>query len=166
MSFALLSRLAREQPLRMLLVNAGEPDSLAWSGLVQPLRLAQRILNGSFQLDLITPSQAAAMAGDWQLALLVADERSARPAEAELRAVIERCREAAYWGGVGAGVAEWSSSPGSGRSIPRRRPAEGRDASPSGCCAPSFQPTRPNRQTGGAGRHTRRRARWSATRRP
>jgi transcriptional regulator GlxA family with amidase domain len=104
MSFAQLSRLTREQPLRMLLVNAGEPDSLAWSGLVQPLRLAQRILNGNFQLDVMTPSQVAGIGGDWQLALLVADEAAARPADAELRAVIERCREAEYWGGVGAGV--------------------------------------------------------------
>jgi hypothetical protein len=63
MSFAQLSRLTREQPLRMLLVNAGEPDSLAWSGLAQPLRLAQRILNGSFQLDVMTPALAAT--GNW-----------------------------------------------------------------------------------------------------
>ncbi len=78
----------------MLLVNAGEPDSLAWSGLVQPLRLAQRILHGGFQLDVMSPSQAAAAGGDWQLALLVADEGAARLADAELRAVIERCRSA------------------------------------------------------------------------
>ena len=35
-----LSRLAQERPLRVLLVNAGEPDALTWSALVQPLRLA------------------------------------------------------------------------------------------------------------------------------
>ncbi|MGW8394962.1 GlxA family transcriptional regulator [Pseudoduganella sp. HUAS MS19] len=104
MSFAQLSRLTREQPLRVLLVNAGEPDSLAWSGLAQPLRLAQRILHGSFLLDVATPPQVAGMAGDWHLALLVADEAAARPADGELRAVIERCRAAQYWGGVGAGV--------------------------------------------------------------
>jgi transcriptional regulator GlxA family with amidase domain len=104
MSFAQLSRLTREQPLRMLLVNAGEPDSLAWSGLVQPLRLAQRILGSAFQLDVMTPAQAANAAGDWALALLVADEGAARPADAELRAAIECCRQAEYWGGVGAGV--------------------------------------------------------------
>src|SRR6185369_8453578 len=104
MSFAQLSRLTQERPLRMLLVNAGEPDSLAWSGLVQPLRLAQRILNGGFQLEVVNPSQAAGVAGDWQLALLVADEGAVRLADAELRAVIERCRSAEYWGGVGAGV--------------------------------------------------------------
>ena len=88
----------------MLLVNAGEPDSLSWSGLLQPLRLAQRLLKDSFVLDVLTPSQVAAATGGWQLALLVGDEGQQRPAEAELRAVIERCREAQFWGGVGAGV--------------------------------------------------------------
>lgn len=104
MSFAQLSRLTQVQPLRVLLVNAGEPDNLAWSGLVQPLRLAQRILNGAFQLDVLAPAQVASAAGGWQLALLVADEGTPRPADAELRSVIERCREADFWGGVGAGV--------------------------------------------------------------
>lgn len=104
MSFDQLSRLTQVQPLRVLLVNAGEPDNLAWSGLVQPLRLAQRILNGAFQLDVLAPAQVASAAGGWQLALLVADEGTPRPADAELRSVIERCREAEFWGGVGAGV--------------------------------------------------------------
>ena len=39
-----LSRLAQERPLRVLLVHAGEPDALTWSGLVQPLRLAAKVL--------------------------------------------------------------------------------------------------------------------------
>ncbi|WP_308622133.1 hypothetical protein [Massilia sp. Se16.2.3] len=39
-----LSLLAQERPLRVLLVNAGEPDTLTWSGLVQPLRMAAKIL--------------------------------------------------------------------------------------------------------------------------
>jgi transcriptional regulator GlxA family with amidase domain len=104
MSFAQLSRLTRTQPLRVLLVQAGEPDNLAWSGLVQPLRLAQRILPGAFELDVLAPDQVARAAGGWQLALLVADEGAPRPPDAQLRAVLERCREAEYWGGVGAGV--------------------------------------------------------------
>ena len=35
-----LSLLTQERLLRVLLVNAGEPDALTWSGLYQPLRLA------------------------------------------------------------------------------------------------------------------------------
>ncbi|XLZ69152.1 helix-turn-helix domain-containing protein [Massilia sp. SR12] len=104
MSFAQLSRLTQAQPLRVLLVNAGEPDNLAWCGLVQPMRLAQRILNGAFQLDVLAPAQVAGAAGGWQLALLVADEGTPRLPAAQLRTVIERCREADFWGGVGAGV--------------------------------------------------------------
>ncbi|GGC14650.1 GlxA family transcriptional regulator [Pseudoduganella buxea] len=105
MSFADLTRLAREQPLRVLLVDAGDTDSLSWSGLVQPLRLAQRLLGQDFVLDVRTLEQAAsAHDGDWHVALLVADEHLPRPAAPMLRAVIERCRQAAYWGGVGGAV--------------------------------------------------------------
>ncbi|SFV06422.1 GlxA family transcriptional regulator [Pseudoduganella namucuonensis] len=110
--FAHLSILAREQPLRVLLVNAGEADTLTWAGLAQPLRLAARLLGGRLQLDVRTPRQAADGAADgladhagaWHLALLVADETQAALPPPLIRAVIERCRAAPYWGGVGAGV--------------------------------------------------------------
>lgn len=105
MSFATLSRLAQEQPLRVLLVNAGEADTLTWAGLVQPLRLAARIKAPHLQLDTVTPAQLAAIpCASWHIALLVADETQARLPQQEQRAVIERCRAAQYWGGVGAGV--------------------------------------------------------------
>jgi transcriptional regulator GlxA family with amidase domain len=103
MSFADLTRLAQESPLRLLLVNAGEADSLSWSGLAQPLRLAQRLAAGC-QLDILTPEQLAASTGSWQLALLVADEQATRLAPELARAVIERLRSSEYWGGVGAAV--------------------------------------------------------------
>jgi transcriptional regulator GlxA family with amidase domain len=103
MSFADLTRLAQESPLRLLLVNAGEADSLSWSGLAQPLRLAQRLAPGC-QLDILTPEQLAASTGSWQLALLVADEQAPRLAPELARAVIERLRSSEYWGGVGAAV--------------------------------------------------------------
>jgi len=104
MSFDQLSRLHTGQPLRVLLVNAGEPDSLTWSGLVQPLRLAQRILKNTFELAVRTPAQAVSEAGEWHLALLVADEQQAPLPEDLARAVVARCRAAEFWGGVGGGV--------------------------------------------------------------
>lgn len=105
MSFADLNRLPRQAPLRMLLVNAGEGDCLSWAGLVQPLRVAQRLLGGDFKLDVRTIEQAVQdVDNGWHVALLVADEHLPRPAETLLRAAIERCRGATYWGGVGAAV--------------------------------------------------------------
>lgn len=105
MPFSDLSRLSQEQPLRVLLVNAGEADTLTWAGLVQPLRLAARSVGPQFQLDIRTPQElAAGPCGGWQLALLVADEQQEAPPPAQLRAVVERLRAAPYWGGVGAGV--------------------------------------------------------------
>lgn len=105
MSFDNLSRIAQERPLRILLVNAGEADAITWAGLVQPLRLAAATLGrAQLQLEVLTPEQTALAQPSWHLALLVADETQTRPRPELLRAVIERCRSAAYWGGVGAGV--------------------------------------------------------------
>nr|WP_315256129.1 helix-turn-helix domain-containing protein [uncultured Duganella sp.] len=105
MSFAHLSSLARQQPLRLLLINAGEVDALSWAGLVQPLRLAAaQVGRDALQLQTMTPAQVVLAQPGWDIALLVADEQQA-PLPPELaRAVIERCRSASYWGGVGAGV--------------------------------------------------------------
>ena len=105
MSFANLSRIGLDKPLRLLLVHAGDAESITWAGLVQPLRLCARALGpDALQLDVRTPEQVAAQGGNWHIALLVADETEA-PLRAELcRAVIERCRSAPFWGGVGAAV--------------------------------------------------------------
>ena len=81
-----LSRLAQDAPLRVLLVNAGEPDSLTWSGLAQPLRLAARLLGPQrvhvdvLRADQFTGEFAGNLGSLWHLVLLVADE-----AEAALR---------------------------------------------------------------------------------
>lgn len=105
MSFANLSGLARQKPLRLLLVNAGEADAITWAGLVQPLRMAAAILGrDAFQLETMTPAQVVLAQPGWHLALLVADESDRTLAPELARAVIERCRTADYWGGVGAGV--------------------------------------------------------------
>jgi transcriptional regulator GlxA family with amidase domain len=101
-----LSHLAQERPLRILLVNAGEPDALTWSGLVQPLRLAARILGaGRLQVDVRSPDQfVGEPVRPWHLVLLVADETAAAFKPANSRMLIEYCRSAPFWGGVGAGV--------------------------------------------------------------
>ena len=109
MSFANLSGLARQRPLRVLLVNAGEADAITWAGLVQPLRMAAAMLGrDAFQLETMTPAQVVLAQPSWHsglhLALLVADESERTLAPELARAVIDRCRTAQYWGGVGAGV--------------------------------------------------------------
>lgn len=101
-----LSRLAQERPLRVLLVNAGEPDALTWSALVQPLRLAAKLMGPErLHVDVRSPDK---FAGDaqrhWHLVLLVADEAEAALKPANCRTLIDRCRAAPFWGGVGAGV--------------------------------------------------------------
>lgn len=101
-----LAALAAERPLRILLLNAGEPDSLSWSGLVQPLRLAAKLLGPSrLHVDVVSPDKFIAGAlQHWQLVLLVADDTEAARKPANLRQVMERVRAAGVWGGVGAGV--------------------------------------------------------------
>jgi transcriptional regulator GlxA family with amidase domain len=101
-----LSTLAQERPLRILLVNAGEPDALTWSGLVQPLRQAAKILGPDrLHVDVRSPDKLTSDAQrHWHLVLLAADEAQAGLKPANLRALVERCRAAPFWGGVGAGV--------------------------------------------------------------
>jgi AraC family transcriptional regulator, L-arginine-responsive activator len=101
-----LSRLAQEAPLRVLLVNAGEPDSLTWSGLVQPLRLAAKLLGPErLHVDVRSPDKFAGEAQHhWHLVLLVADEAETGLRPANMRALAAHCRNATCWGGVGAAV--------------------------------------------------------------
>jgi len=117
MQHAELSALAREAPLRILLLNAGEPDSLTWSGLVQPLRLAAKLLGPErLHVDVRSPDKFVGEAQRyWHLVLLVADEAEAGLRPANLRNLAGRCRAAPWWGGVGAGVlwlAEAGALPG------------------------------------------------------
>lgn len=101
-----LAVLARERPLRIVLVNAGEPDTLTWSGLYQPLRLAAKVLGPErLHVDVRSPDKFTGDPGrHWHLVLLAADESEAALRPANSRALIERCRAAPFWGGVGAGV--------------------------------------------------------------
>jgi transcriptional regulator GlxA family with amidase domain len=87
-------------------VNAGEPDSLTWAGIVQPLRLAVKMVGPErLIVDVRSPDK---FAGDsqrhWHLVLLVADEAEAGLRPANMRLLSQRCRAAPCWGGVGAGV--------------------------------------------------------------
>ena len=106
MPFTDLSRIGLDKPLRILLINAGETDTLTWAGLVQPLRLcASQLGPETLRLDIRTPAQLdGAAGGRWHLALLVADETQAAPEPGLCRALIALCRSAPLWGGVGAGV--------------------------------------------------------------
>ncbi|MEO7497650.1 MAG: helix-turn-helix domain-containing protein [Massilia sp.] len=104
MPLAKLSRLAQEGPLRVLLVNAGAPDALTWSGLAQVLRLAAGLLGGERLLLDVRRPEALSAGGDWHLALLVADQDEAAQKPPNTAFLVELCRRAPYWGGVGAGV--------------------------------------------------------------
>jgi transcriptional regulator GlxA family with amidase domain len=106
MQHAELAPLAQEKPLRVLLVNAGEPDTLTWSGLVQPLRLAAKIVGPErLHVDVRSPDKFTSEAQrHWHLVLLVADEAQAGLKPANMRVLAGRIRSAPYWGGVGAGV--------------------------------------------------------------
>lgn len=101
-----IARLAHEKPLRVLLIDAGEPDTLSWAGLYQPLRLAAKLL-GPDKLHVDVRSPDKFIAGDqrhWHVVLLVADEAQAGLKPGNVRKLIDRCRAAPVWGGVGAGV--------------------------------------------------------------
>nr|WP_279158608.1 helix-turn-helix domain-containing protein [Pseudomonas corrugata] len=90
----------------MLLINAGEPDTLTWAGLYQPLRLAAKVLGPErLHVDVRSPDKFTDDAArHWHVILLVADEAQAALKPANSRVLIERCRSAPWWGGVGAGV--------------------------------------------------------------
>ena len=92
MAFDELARLAQEQPLRVLLIHAGEDDALTWSGLVQPWRLAAKLLGPErLHVDVRGADKFAQdPARHWHLVLLVADEAAAALRPASLRLVIER----------------------------------------------------------------------------
>ena len=101
-----LATLAQERPLRIVLVNAGEPDTLTWSGLYQPLRLAAKVLGPErLHVDVRSPDKFTADPGrHWHLVLLCADESEAALRPANSRVLIDRCRAAPFWGALGAGV--------------------------------------------------------------
>jgi AraC family transcriptional regulator, L-arginine-responsive activator len=109
MPFSDLSRLAQEAPLRILLIGAGEALSVTVAGLVQPLRLAAKKLGPArLQVELEGAEGLADAERSHRRAahivLLAADVGSDAWPPALLRKMIDRCRDAQFWGGVGAPV--------------------------------------------------------------
>jgi transcriptional regulator GlxA family with amidase domain len=108
MPFSALSSLALAAPLRILLINADADQTLGLAGLVQPLRLAARILGAArLQIELCSLEQVLAAqfdASGWGLALLVADEATPALRNDQITLLIARCRQAQSWGAVGAAV--------------------------------------------------------------
>ena len=86
-----LFRLAQEKPLRVLLIHAGEPDSLSWAGLYQPLKLAAKLLGpDKLHVDVRSPDKFPTdTQRHWHLVLLVADEAQAALKPGNIRVVIE-----------------------------------------------------------------------------
>ncbi|HYD96822.1 MAG TPA: helix-turn-helix domain-containing protein [Noviherbaspirillum sp.] len=109
MPFSSLSRLGQEAPLRILLVDAGSGLSVAAAGVVQPWRLAARLLGPQRLQVEVLPLQRVLDGGPGQsarphLALALADEEYRPLPQPQLRALVECCQRAALWGGVGAAV--------------------------------------------------------------
>lgn len=106
MPLSSLAYLAREAPLRILLLDAGTGVSISLAGVVQPLRLAARLLGPErLQVELLPldgmPGSAAPCS---HLALLVADEDAGMPPVSRCRSLADICLPSGVWGAVGAAV--------------------------------------------------------------
>lgn len=104
MPLSKLAHLARQTQIRLLLVCAGEADDLSWSALLQPLRLAARILGPArCHLHAVGLDQLPED-GTYDIALLVADPATKAPPTLALDGFLRACVRVPVWGGVGAGV--------------------------------------------------------------
>ena len=109
MPFSPLLSLAQEAPLRVLLIHLGDELSLTLAGLLQPLRLAARLLGPArLQLSVVTPEQLLKADAQSQqfghVSLLVADDEITSLTAEQGRMLIARCQNASYWGAVGSAV--------------------------------------------------------------
>jgi AraC family transcriptional regulator, L-arginine-responsive activator len=112
-SFSLTS-LAREAPLRLLVVDAGSGLSISIAGLVQPLQIAARLLGPERLIvevlglaDFLAPeSGPGAGAGGCaaHLTLVASTEEAASLSPEKLRLLAERCKRSMAWGAVGYAV--------------------------------------------------------------
>ncbi len=109
MPFSHLSTLDRA-PYRIVVIDADNEPSITLAGLAQPLRLAAKKLGSQrLQVDVIRAERMVSLAQDerkdWHLALLVADDAASPMLLPEqLRQLIERLKQARYWGAVGSAV--------------------------------------------------------------
>ncbi|HEY0845903.1 MAG TPA: helix-turn-helix domain-containing protein [Noviherbaspirillum sp.] len=108
MPLSSLVHLAREAPLRILLVDAGKGISISLAGVAQPLQLAARLLGPerlrleTIPLDTILDTAPVASCG--HLTLIVADEDAAILPLPRFRSLIDFCQQARTWGAVGSAV--------------------------------------------------------------
>ena len=108
MPFSSLSRLGLESPLRIQVLCAGDDASIAFAGLVQPLRLAEKLL-GPARISMQVQSlesvfQAASTGNATHLILIVADHEPLQLTAQNSRLLLEHCRTAKVWGAVGSAV--------------------------------------------------------------
>lgn len=116
MSFAELTRFASQNPIRILLINAGAADELSWVNLLQPLRKMLRMAGARCQLSALSWQDAARpeaarpdlppneLPFPFDLVLLVADEEAACPTDPPLSVIQTRLKGVPFWGAVGAPV--------------------------------------------------------------
>jgi transcriptional regulator GlxA family with amidase domain len=105
MPFAKLATLHQQAPLQIQLIDCSAAPGLSLIGLVDPLRLAEKLLGPTrLQLRVVRPAGATLA----HLTLLVADGVGVAP---DLQGVIAVCRQSVYWGAVGAAVL-WLSRTG------------------------------------------------------
>lgn len=108
MPFSALQKLGRETPLRILLVDAAGALSLSMAGLLEPLRLAARLLGPDMlHVDVIGLEQVLAgapAAHRFHVTLLVADEHRLPQTAQGAHDVLARCRQSQVWGAVGHAV--------------------------------------------------------------
>jgi AraC family transcriptional regulator, L-arginine-responsive activator len=109
MPFSHLAALEREAPLRILLLHAGGEYSLTLVGLVQPLRLAGKLLGPDrLQLEVLALDAARSEQDTGprpHLTLVVAADDDYQPLlEEQARQLVRRCQQAQVWGAVGSAV--------------------------------------------------------------
>jgi len=110
MPFSSLSHLGLESPLRIQLLRAADDTSIAFAGLVQPLRLAVKALGPARLALQVQPLESVFQAGMNrsapfpQVILLVADALPLQLNAQDSRLLLEHCRYAKVWGAVGSAV--------------------------------------------------------------
>jgi transcriptional regulator GlxA family with amidase domain len=106
MPFSSLSSLGFESPLRIQVVHAGDDVSITLAGLLQPLRLATKML-GAERLSVQALSLEAILQSETSPAhvvLLVTDDEPLQLSHEKSHTLLERCRRARVWGAVGSAV--------------------------------------------------------------